>query len=195
MAEAILLMQDTSLPAQTGRLLIGRLAPDGLGLSWMDHAVPPVTVVGIEGPDPWSVRISRRAADAIAADVSRWPRVETGGIVMGRISEAARTFYVTNVLPAPDDSVRSPYEFVLGTRGARQLVRNFAESAGYSLFCLGTWHSHLLASGPSGTDRRTADAVALARLAPSILLIHTPAGFTALLADAADERLSANGDS
>jgi hypothetical protein len=114
---------------------------------------------------------------------------------MGRISEAARTFYVTNVLPAPDDSVRSPYEFVLGTRGARQLVRNFAESAGYSLFCLGTWHSHLLASGPSGTDRRTADAVALARLAPSILLIHTPAGFTALLADAADERLSANGDS
>jgi hypothetical protein len=27
--------------------------------------------------------------------------------------------------------------------------------------------------------------VALARLAPSILLIHTPAGFTALLADAA----------
>jgi hypothetical protein len=194
MAEAILRMQDTSLPAQAGRLLIGRLAPDGLGLSWMDHTVPPVTVVGIEGPDTWSVRISRRAADAIAADVRRWPGVEAGGIVMGRISEAARTFYVTDVLPAPDDSVRSPHEFVLGTRGARRLVRTFAESAGYSLFCLGTWHSHLMASGPSGKDRRTADAVALARLAPSILLIHTPAGFTALLADAADARLPANED-
>jgi hypothetical protein len=185
MAEAILHMQDISLPADTGRLLIGRLAGDCLGLSWIDHAVPPVTVVPIESPDAWSVRISRRAADAIAADVRQWPGVETGGIVMGRISEVARTFYVTDVLPAPDDSVRSPHEFVLGTHGARRLVRNFAESAGYSLFCLGTWHSHLMASGPSGTDRRTADAVALARLAPSILLIHTPAGFTALLADAA----------
>ena len=59
------------------------------------------------------------------------------------------------------------------------------KSAGYSLFCLGTWHNHLGASGPSGTDRTTAAAVALARLAPSVLLIHTPAGYRALLADAA----------
>ncbi len=194
MAEAILHMQDTALPAEAGRVLIGRLAPDGLGLSWIDHAVPPVTVFGIEGADAWSVRISRRAADAIAADIREWPGVETGGIVMGRISEAARTFYVTDVLSAPDDSVRSPYEFVLGTRGARQLVRSFAESTGYSLFCLGTWHSHLMVSGPSGTDRRTAAAVALARLAPSVLLIHTPAGFTALLADAAGATPTASED-
>ena len=185
MAQAILRMQDTSLPMQAGRLLIGRVASDGLGLSWVDDTVPPVTVVTVDGPDPWSVRISRRAADAITADVRQWPGIETGGIVMGRISEAARTFYVTDVLPAPDDSVRSPHEFVLGTHGARRLIGGFAESAGYSLFCLGTWHSHLMASGPSGTDRRTATAVSLARLAPSILLIHTPAGFTALLADAA----------
>lgn len=185
MSEAILRMQDSSLPAQAGRLLIGRVASDGLGLSWVDHPVPPVTVVKVEGPDAWSIRISRRAADSIAAEIRQWSGVETGGIVMGRISEAARTFYVTDVLLAPEDSVRSPYEFVLGTRGARQLIGSFAESAGYSLFCLGTWHNHLMASGPSGIDRRTAAAVALARLAPSILLIYTPAGFTALLADAA----------
>ena len=192
MAEAILRMQDTSLPAQAGRLLIGRVAGDGLGLAWTDHSVPPVTVVDVEGPDAWSVRISRRAADAIAADAERWPGVETGGILMGRISEAARTFYVTDVLPAPEDSLRSAHKFVLGTHGARQSIGSFAEVAGYSLFCLGTWHSHLAASGPSGTDRTTADAVALARLAPSILLIHTPAGFTALLADAASPMLPAH---
>jgi hypothetical protein len=185
MAETIMRMQNTSLPRQAGRLLIGRVAADGLGLSWSDCTVPQVVVAGVEGPEAWSVRISARVAEKIADDVRQWPGVETGGILMGRISEPARTFYVTDVLPAPEDSTRSTYEFVLGTSGARRAIGDYANSAGYSLFCLGTWHSHLAASGPSGTDRTTAAAVALARLAPSILLIHTPAGFKALLADAA----------
>ena len=186
MAEAIMRMQNTSLPEQGGRLLIGQISGDGLGLSWSDHAVPPVTVVEVEGPGGWSIRIAERAAEKISADVRQWSGVESGGILMGRISEPARAFYVTDVLPAPKDSVRSASEFVLGTSGARAIIAAHAELAGYGLFCLGTWHSHLAASGPSGTDRTTAAAVALARLAPSILLIHTPAGFKALLADAAD---------
>ena len=194
MAEAIRQMQNRGLPAEVGRLLIGRLASDGLGLSWTDDAIPPVLIIGIEGPDAWSVRISRRAADAISADIDHWPGVETGGILMGRISEAARTFYVTDVLPAPPDSTRSAHEFVLGKQGARQLISSVAESAGYSLFCLGTWHSHLESSGPSSLDRRTADTVALARLAPSILLIATPTEFTALLADAGDATPITNKD-
>ena len=185
MAETIMRMQSTSLPEHAGRLLIGNVTDDGLGLSWSDYAVPQVVVVEVEGPGGWSVHISARAAEKIADDVRQWPGVETGGILMGRISEPARTFYVTDVLPAPEDSTRSTYEFVLGTSGARRTIGNYAESAGYSLFCLGTWHSHLAASGPSGTDRTTAAAVALARLAPSMLLIHTPAGYKALLADAA----------
>jgi len=190
MAETIMRMQNASLPEHGGRLLIGQVSGDGLGLSWSDRAVPPVIIVEVEGPDGWSVRIARRAGEKIAADVGRWSGaetggIETGGILIGRISEPARTVYVTDVLPAPKDSTRSAHEFVLGTSGARKSIADYAESAGYSLFCLGTWHSHLAVSGPSATDRTTATAVALARLAPSILLIHTPAGFKALLADAA----------
>lgn len=164
--------------------MIGQLASDGVSLSWRDDVIQSVIVADVEGPDAWLVRISRRAADAILADIGSWPGVETGGILMGRISEAARTFYVTDVLPAPTDSTRSTHEFALGTQGARQLISSFAKSTAYSLFCLGTWHSHLVSSDPSALDRRTAGAIALARLAPSILLIHTPAGFRALLADA-----------
>ena len=192
MAETVMRMQNTSLPGHGGRLLIGKVSGDGLGLSWSDRAVPPVTVVGVDGPGNWLVRISAHAAAAIADEIRRWPGVESGGILMGRISESARTFYVTDVLPAPANSARSAYEFVLGTSGARKTIEDHAESAGYSLFCLGTWHSHLAPSGPSGMDRTTAAAVALARLAPSILLIHTPAGFTALLADAAGTPPSAS---
>ena len=186
MAEAIHRMQATSLPDTAGKLLISALGDDGLGLSWMDHAVPPVLIVGSEGPDGWTVRLSDRVCRKIAEEVGRWPNAETGGILMGRFSEAARAFYVADVLPAPEDSVRATHEFVLGTRGARKAIRDYAESCHYSLFCLGTWHSHLAASGPSGLDRTTAGAIALARIAPSVLLIHTPAGYRALLADASD---------
>ena len=189
MAETVMRMQNTSLPEHGGRLLIGKVSDDGLGLSWSDHAVLRVAVVGVEGAGNWSVRISARAAETIADNIRQWPGVETGGIVMGRISEPARTFYVTDVLPAPTDSARCAHEFVLGIGGARKTIADYAESAGYSLFCLGTWHSHLSPSGPSITDRRTAAAVALARLAPSMLLIHTPAGFRALLADGAGATL------
>src|SRR5262249_15126128 len=115
--------------------------------------------------------------------VRQWPGVETGGIVMGRISEPARCFYVVDTLPAPRDSRRTLNEFVLGTDGVQRMISDYAESCGYSLFCLGTWHNHLSVSGASVTDRNTAAIVGLARPAPSVLVIHTPGGFRALLAE------------
>jgi proteasome lid subunit RPN8/RPN11 len=186
MAEAIADMQNTTLP-DCGRVLIGAMSADGLSLGWKDHAVPPVVIAPAEGFGAWRIRLSARAVGKMAEEVRRWPRVETGGVLMGRISEAARSFYVTDVLPAPDDSIRTASGFVLGTRGARAAIADHAESCGYSLFCLGTWHSHLMTSGPSSTDRATAAAVSLARLAPSVLVIHTPSGFRALLADGRSE--------
>jgi hypothetical protein len=193
MAEAIADMQNRTLPDR-GRVLIGAMSADGLGMGWKDHVVPAVVVVPAEGQGPWRIRMSARAVGKMEEEVRRWPRVETGGILMGRISEAARSFYVTDVLPAPDDSIRTASGFVLGTRGARATIADYAESCGYSLFCLGTWHSHLMTSGPSSTDRATAAAVALARLAPSVLVIHTPSGFRALLADGwAEDEIDGNG--
>jgi hypothetical protein len=179
MAETICGMQSGSLPA-LGRILLGAVGADGIGVAWSDHVVAPAVIAGGD----WRVRVSARAAAKIAREVEQWPGVETGGIVMGRISEAAQTFYIADVLPAPPDSQRASHEFILGTEGARKMISDYAESCGYSLFCLGTWHNHLTASEASNTDRKTAAAVGLARLAPSVLLIRTPAGFSALLADA-----------
>ena len=183
MAETISRMQSASLP-DLGRILVGAVAADGIGVAWSDYAVAPAVIVPVEAGGDWRVRVSARAAAKIAREVEQWPGVETGGIVMGRISEAAQTFYIADVLPAPRDSQRASHEFILGTDGARPMISDYAESCGYGLFCLGTWHNHLTASGASNTDRNTAAAVGLARLAPSVLLIRTPAGFSTLLADA-----------
>ena len=98
---------------------------------------------------------------------------------MGRLSEATRTAQVVDVLAAPDDSERSASSFVLGTTGLRQRIDDYCKADGWSLYCLGTWHSHLSAGDPSGTDRVTMKAVALARVAPSVALIHTTGGISA----------------
>ena len=112
--------------------------------------------------------------------MSRWPNVETGGVLMGRLSEVARVAHVVDVIEAPEDSRRESGEFVLGTTGLRRQMQDYSETVDWSLYCLGTWHSHLSPGGPSGKDRATARAVALARLTPSIFLVVTPTDFHAL---------------
>lgn len=182
MAEAILTMNRASSPG-SGRILIGTLAADDLSLTWKAHVVKKILTLDTEGESNWHVRISERAHQKMSTDVARWVGRETGGILVGRASEAARTFYVTDVLPAPEDCERSAGSFVLGIRGVRSRITEYAESCNSSLYCLGTWHSHVVASGPSTRDRMTAKTVAQSRIVPSVLLIQTPAGYRALLAE------------
>ena len=187
MAEYLLGRQHDGLCADSGEILIGRLSDEGLGVKWHVAQVPAVEVIRskIEG-ETWRVRIHQRAASKICEETSRWPDVETGGVLMGRLSKASRTVHVVDVLDPPEDSSRSAGKFVLGTNGLRHKINAYSEAAGWLIYCLGTWHSHLSPSGPSTTDRATARTVALARLTPSVFLIHTPTGFRAILADAVD---------
>jgi hypothetical protein len=183
MSEAIAELQQSSLPPATGNVLVGQLSDDRSSLVWNRHEISPsVRVGGGAGAGGWRVHIAAAAAAKISEEVVRWPRVESGGVLMGRLSEAAKTFYVEDILPAPEDSVRTAHGFVLGRQGTRRDITAFAESMRWSLYCLGTWHSHLEVSGASTLDRATAEAVALARLAPSMLLIHSPRGYEFILA-------------
>ena len=183
MSEYLLAKQRDGLPSTGGEILIGRLSADGLGLEWCVHQVSPVTVVNTINGERWRVHIHPRAVAKIEKEKIRHPKVETGGVLMGRISEASQIINVVDVLDAPEDSTRSATEFVLGTKGLNRQMCTYSESVGGSLYCLGTWHSHLSVSGPSSTDRATAKAIDLSRLCPSTLLISTPVGFQALLAD------------
>lgn len=189
MAEALAALQQAGLPSSGGRILLGTGAADGLSQSWSSYEVAPWLHVAVEGKPAWHVRISERAHQKIVADVCRWTSVETGGILFGRLSDAAQTFYIADVLPPPEDSTRSASEFVLGTAGIRATLKDLSESCRYSLYCLGTWHSHLAASGPSARDYETATAVGIARLMPSVLLIRTPAGYRAVLAESPEPAL------
>ena len=182
MSEYLLVRQRDGLPKEHGEVLIGELSEHGLGLAWRAHRIPPAIVVPTTNGEPWSVHVHPRALSKMQEEVSRWPDVEIGGVLMGRLSEVARVAHVVDVVEAPEDSRRARDEFVLRTSGLRQRMLEYSETVDWSLYCLGTWHSHLSPGGPSGKDRATARAVALARLTPSIFLVMTPTGFHALAA-------------
>ena len=182
MSEYLLARQRDGLPQEGGEVLIGQLSDDGLGLEWLPFPMPAVTVVPTTNGEAWRVHVHPRALSKMQEEVARWPDVETGGVLMGRLSDVARVAHVVDVVEAPEDSRRASDEFVLGTKGLRQRMQGYSATVDWSLYCLGTWHSHLSPGGPSTKDRATARAVALARLTPSIFLVMTPTGFHALAA-------------
>lgn len=186
MAEFLLGKQENGLRDEGGDVLIGRMSDDGLGVAWRAKRIPPVTVVQTKNSSGWRVHLHQRALTKMKTEAGRWPDVETGGVLMGRMSEVSRVAHVVDVIEAPEDSKRSAYEFILGTQGLARSIKNYSTAVGWSLYCLGTWHSHLSPGSPSPTDQATARAVSLARITPSIFMIMTPTGFEALTGDASD---------
>ena len=183
MAEYLLQKQRDGLP-EYGEILVGRVSDGGLGLSWRATAVPPAERLCSKMADEdWSVHINDRAQTRIAEEAAQWGSVETGGVLIGRLSEASRTVHVVDVLDAPKDSSRSRNHFVLGTRGLSRSIDQYCDASGGSLYCLGTWHTHPAGGAPSKTDRDTAKAISVSSLQPALSLIYSPDGFQAYLAD------------
>lgn len=179
MARILADLQRSGLPNDAGRIYLGSVAEDGYSVYWKDLDVKPWTTVAIDAEPQWKVRLSADVDSRIRSDSPSADSVETGGVLIGRFSEASQTFHVCDLLPAPADSVRTPTKFILGTKG---LTRRIEELQSTDLYCLGTWHSHLNESGPSARDRETAGQIGHSRVIPSVLLIRTPTSYHAVLA-------------
>jgi hypothetical protein len=153
-------------------------------LEWRHLKVEPFVVLPRSTSDAPQIRISHRVNALIEEAVRQAPGVETGGLIVGRFSQATNTFHVVDLMPAPSDSVFSAEKFVLGTKGLSARVEQLVRGSGGSLYPLGTWHNHLIPSGPSALDLRAAARLAIHQLFPLLMLIHTPQGFRFLTAEA-----------
>lgn len=132
--------------------------------------------------DGWTLSVSDRVQAAIGADLAKWPRVETGGVLMGRVSLINRVIYALDVIPAPPDSRRSAAYFELGVEGLDAAITAWTEETAGVLYCVGTWHSHLGPATPSGKDRQTARTLGAHSPYPLALLIHGRDGYKGVLA-------------
>ena len=91
---------------------------------------------------------------------------------------------------SPPHSRFSRDEFVLGTEGLRPVLRDLIEGSGGALYALGTWHNHLVSSGPSARDVRTAALLCVSQFFPLLMLIHTPAGYVHFTAEALSDAVA-----
>ncbi|TDU32561.1 JAB domain-containing protein similar to deubiquitination enzymes [Panacagrimonas perspica] len=186
MTTALMRLHEGDLPP-TGTLWIGEQSDDSMSLTWTNEPVAPFIRVPVEVPpggDSWMLHISSEVHARIESDVRAHPTTETGGILWGCVNEALGAILVVDVLDAPPDSERSVASFVLRTEGAKQAQQERFKRTHGALYCVGTWHSHLVPSGPSEQDREVARKIAEGGLHANALLIWTPAGYRALIADA-----------
>jgi Prokaryotic E2 family A/ThiF family len=177
MSDRLAKFQRQGLPADGGRLLLGNLKEDDISTDWTERKIFPRIVLGMGGGQ---VRVSPVVDTEIMAEIARKPGSETGGILFGRYCDVTETFHVVGTLPAPPDSKFSAEEFVLGTKGLRPILADLVEGSGGALYPLGTWHNHLIPSGPSIKDMGTAVLLSGMQFFPLLMLIHTPAGYEVL---------------
>ncbi|UDQ91705.1 ThiF family adenylyltransferase [Xanthobacter autotrophicus] len=165
-----------------GSLHLGHVLADGLSQRWTSVDIEPRIVVT---SGDLEVRISPRVDAEIRSTIAAQPGAETGGVIVGRYSQIGDAFQIVDLLPAPPDSVFSAERFVLGVEGLRGSVRRLLEQSGGSLYVLGTWHSHLVPSGPSVLDIATATRLAVRQHFPVLMLIAHPDGYSVLAAELA----------
>ncbi|WP_292597832.1 Mov34/MPN/PAD-1 family protein [Mesorhizobium sp.] len=162
------LMRLAGANADGGELVVGVAEPDSPSTSWRRLSVSKFLEIPVEGSE-WTLRLSSHVAGMIREETARFPNVETGGLLIGSCSSLMKTVTVVDLIEAPEDSVRTPTLFVLGTKGKKNRIDARFEESGRSLLDVGTWHSHLAEQGPSPTDRKTAKQVAVERAPPAIL--------------------------
>ncbi|WP_337883835.1 hypothetical protein [Chromobacterium haemolyticum] len=180
MSQSLITMHQHGLP-ESGRVSVGLLHEDGLSLEWKTSSPGKTHSAVVTEDEGWSVRVLDGAHQKIIAETALYPSSETGGLIVGRVSPTSREITITNVLPAPSDSQRSSSQFVLGIDGLEENIRNYNETGAGVLWCLGTWHSHLQVSGPSGTDLNTAKSIQGLLRGAVVLLIRHPEGYAAIV--------------
>lgn len=154
------------------------------GVDVLNLPAVPCVRTALEGLAGWSVSTPQPIAERLAAERLSYDPVETGGVLVGWSSMIARRIYVVDVLDAPEDSIRSEHEFVLGTEGLTERLEELASMTSGAVTCVGTWHSHSGSADPSLRDRRSAAMIGNAELRPMALLIRGRTSWRALSASA-----------
>ncbi|MBA7714425.1 hypothetical protein ES703_123447 [subsurface metagenome] len=167
---------------ENGELWIGSLDDRGMGVTWKYLALQKITTLTLRANNAWEIRILPGAAEQMEKEAKAWGDIETGGVLIGRLSLARRFVTVSRILEAPPDSKRAQASFILGTEGLTRAVQRIRKRSGGLLSYIGTWHSHPQGGGASPIDKNGLERLKRHRFgAPSVALIWTPSGFSAIM--------------
>ena len=165
-----------------GELLIGLLDDNELYVEWKRIYLEKTTVINLKGENKWEIRLLGKAINQIMKEANEWDKIETGGVLIGKISIVRRCCTISRVLEAPPDSTRSENQFILGIEGLRKKVLELHVRSGNTLTYVGTWHSHPRGGESSSVDKASLQKINKLRFGfPTIGLIWTSQGFNAVV--------------
>jgi integrative and conjugative element protein (TIGR02256 family) len=96
--------------------------------------------------------------EAMLERCSRSYPMETGGILIGHYSDDSRFAHITDLVPAPSDSISKRFSFQRGIRGIQKFLNQMWPRRRYYL---GEWHFHPDGSAsPSDTDENQMRSIA-----------------------------------
>lgn len=133
----------------------------GLQTNTKIYEIQPVLAVQCDNQPQWQLRFKHSLEELLLNELNTNRPNETGGIFIGRINQSAKIIYVTQIITAPPDSVKSAYYFTRGIEGLTSKVDEIRNNSGGMLDYVGEWHTHPSGSAKlSLTDR---DAIRIIR--------------------------------
>lgn len=142
-ATAFALAQDTDDGEWAGRIVLHRLAENGL--SEGTEIIRADSVKVFDDPadlNGWKVIITKGAIERMRALKDEKAPNETGGYLYGGIDEAASEIYIVAVSPEPTGTKASPASLDLGPCGRTEFEKQLLRKTSGRLAPLGSWHSH-----------------------------------------------------
>ena len=167
---------DGTLPSNS-EVYVGAVGDNNMDITWKLYVYGKYETIPVLNDSNWNIKISDTVIQKINRECAQYSQVETGGLLIGAVCEIQNTVTITDVVEAPEDSKRSPSEFNLGINGLHAAIDQIISKTNHSIYCLGTWHSHLLETGPSQKDYDTANIIADRTPTPQIMLVRTPSIF------------------
>lgn len=103
--------------------------------------------------------LSKDVLTLMLGDIARYPHVETGGILIGRI--LGRRVWITQATTGGPNAIRRPHEFVRDPEFCQaRLQEAYAATEGAETY-IGEWHRHCT----RGTNLSEPDLLAMAQIA------------------------------
>lgn len=160
-----------------GELLLGLVENNDMGITWKKIDSGKVIIIPARGEEDWEVRLQPKVLLEMEVCSKEDIPNETGGALIGCISLINKTITVTDLIPAPEDSIKTPAYFKLGTQGLKKRVMEIERNTNGLLTYLGTWHSHPFGGVASSLDGDTKMKLLILRdYEPTVCLIWTPGG-------------------
>lgn len=117
------------------------------------HEIEPAPIIE-ERRGRFSVVLDQGLVDELKAQRQRALPNETGGVLLGYLDISRSLIVLVKGMPAPQDSLSTPREFVRGKEGVAEMLKWAAQLTMGQVRYLGEWHSHPwgCTSEPSSTD-------------------------------------------